>query len=297
MRALHGGALNPAAYKSATYTDDEVSYLQARPWQAQAQAHPSGQGSRGPAEKRPAGGKRAAGGPPFAAAVPAGGACVAALLMCRLLLAGVQEVYGKLEEPDGLQGLVRLRQGGPRPEDQRLAAEKAGNWSEALTLYEQALQHSGGGGTGGGGGSGLQAAARLVAQGASGRAAVARVAGLGGLQRGYLDCLLHMGHLQGLLTQVGRSTACTACQAGTHFVQHAAAGLVLGRSGIALLSASLCMAPACPARSPVPAAPAGGGPGRRFRHPGGGAAGRTGGCRVVAAGPVGACGGVCGGRP
>lgn len=52
-------------------------------------------------------------------------------------------MYGKLEEPDGLQGLVRLRQGGPRPEDQRLAAEKAGNWSEALTLYEQALQHSG----------------------------------------------------------------------------------------------------------------------------------------------------------
>lgn len=54
----------------------------------------------------------------------------------------LQEVYGKLEEPDGLEGLVKLRQGGPRPEDQRLAAEKAGNWSEAATLYEQALQHS-----------------------------------------------------------------------------------------------------------------------------------------------------------
>ena len=30
----------------------------------------------------------------------------------------MQEVYGKLEEPDGLSGLVRLRNGGPRLEDQ-----------------------------------------------------------------------------------------------------------------------------------------------------------------------------------
>ena len=30
----------------------------------------------------------------------------------------LQEVYGKLEEPDGLSGLVRLRRGGPRLEDQ-----------------------------------------------------------------------------------------------------------------------------------------------------------------------------------
>lgn len=116
-------------------------------------------------------------------------------------------MYGKLEEPDGLQGLVRLRQGGPRPEDQRLAAEKAGNWSEALTLYEQALQHSGaatasGGGCGGGGG--MEAAAAMVADGtARGGAGGAVAAGLSGLQRGYLDSLLHIGHLQGLLTQVG----------------------------------------------------------------------------------------------
>ena len=49
-----------------------------------------------------------------------------------------QEVYSKLEEPDGLGGLLRLRQGGPCLKDQILAAEKAGNWPEALTLYEQA---------------------------------------------------------------------------------------------------------------------------------------------------------------
>lgn len=60
-------------------------------------------------------------------------------------------MYGKLEEPDGLEGLVKLRQGGPRPADQRLAAEKAGNWAEAATLYEQALQHGGDGGVAVGG--------------------------------------------------------------------------------------------------------------------------------------------------
>ena len=53
--------------------------------------------------------------------------------------AGLQDIYGKLEEPDGLEGLVRLRSGGPGLHDQILAAEKAGKWSEALTLYEQAL--------------------------------------------------------------------------------------------------------------------------------------------------------------
>ena len=53
----------------------------------------------------------------------------------------LQEVYGKLEEPDGLAGLVRLRRGPALLQDQLLAAEKAGSWSEALALHEQALQH------------------------------------------------------------------------------------------------------------------------------------------------------------
>ena len=50
-------------------------------------------------------------------------------------------MYGKLEEPDGLAGLVRLRSGPAHFQDQLLAAEKAGSWSEALALHEQALQH------------------------------------------------------------------------------------------------------------------------------------------------------------
>ena len=49
-------------------------------------------------------------------------------------------MYGKLEEPDGLAGLVRLRSGPAHFQDQLLAAEKAGSWSEALALHEQALQ-------------------------------------------------------------------------------------------------------------------------------------------------------------
>ncbi len=46
-------------------------------------------------------------------------------------------MYGKLEEPDGLAGLAKLRSGGPLLSDQLLAAEKAGSWSEALGLHEQ----------------------------------------------------------------------------------------------------------------------------------------------------------------
>ena len=49
----------------------------------------------------------------------------------------MQEVYGRLEEPDGLAGLVRLRAGGAQAADQLLAAEKSGAWSEALGLHEQ----------------------------------------------------------------------------------------------------------------------------------------------------------------
>jgi hypothetical protein len=48
-------------------------------------------------------------------------------------------VYGKLEEPDGLAGLAHLRMGVPRAQDQVLAAEKDGSWSEALSLYEQVV--------------------------------------------------------------------------------------------------------------------------------------------------------------
>ncbi len=41
--------------------------------------------------------------------------------MMRPRPAPAQEVYGKLEEPDGLAGLLRLRVGGPRLQDQARA--------------------------------------------------------------------------------------------------------------------------------------------------------------------------------
>ena len=90
------------------------------------------------------------------------------------------EVYSKLEEPDGLEGLVKLRVGGPGPDDQRLVAEKAGNWGEALSLYEHSLQHN-------------------TEQNSDARNAQN---GLFPLRMGHLNCLLNMGHWQALLTQV-----------------------------------------------------------------------------------------------
>jgi serine/threonine-protein kinase ATR len=126
------------------------------------------------------------------------------------------EVYSKLEEPDGLQGFIKLRPdgGSPRLEDQRLAAEKAGNWGEALALYEQALQHGNRSSTGSGStyGHGLGNASKTMLTsffskethplttttfpGGTGNR------GLSAAHRGYLNCLLHMGHWQALLTQV-----------------------------------------------------------------------------------------------
>uniref|UniRef100_A0A7R9VTK1 Serine/threonine-protein kinase ATR n=1 Tax=Chlamydomonas euryale TaxID=1486919 RepID=A0A7R9VTK1_9CHLO len=132
------------------------------------------------------------------------------------------EVYGQLEEPDGLSGLVRLRQGGLTRSDQILVAEKAGSWGEALTLYEHQLCTAQAAGepaaaaaaatsisvnTFAGAGS-ASGSGRL---GGSGPLAV--VAGIGGgggagggglsvLEQGHLRCLLQVGHLQALLQQV-----------------------------------------------------------------------------------------------
>lgn len=84
-----------------------------------------------------------------------------------------QEIYGKLEEPDGLAGLMTMRKDGPRLQDQIMACEKAGCWNEALALYELALHSEPTGGVGAEGGGGLSSH-----------------------QRGHLQCLLQMGHLQ-----------------------------------------------------------------------------------------------------
>jgi serine/threonine-protein kinase ATR len=94
------GALNPAAEKSGTFTDNDVTFL--------------------------------------------------------------LDIYSGLEEPDGLSGISRLRKCSTL-QDQILINEKAGNWGEALTCCEQALQME------------PNSVTRHL---------------------GVLDCLLNMGHLQ-----------------------------------------------------------------------------------------------------
>ncbi|CAL5040806.1 unnamed protein product [Urochloa decumbens] len=51
----------------------------------------------------------------------------------------LMEIYGGLDEPDGLLGLANLRKSSSL-QDQLIINEKAGNWAEVLTLCEQALQ-------------------------------------------------------------------------------------------------------------------------------------------------------------
>jgi len=84
---------------------------------------------------------------------------------------------------------------------QVLAAEKAGCWSDALALYEQALQNEAPAGDAPLG-PGRPPAAGPEAQALPGGCAGAGGAGLTAAQRGHLHCLLQMGHLQGMLAQV-----------------------------------------------------------------------------------------------
>ncbi|KAL4186626.1 hypothetical protein AMTRI_Chr09g34870 [Amborella trichopoda] len=80
----------------------------------------------------------------------------------------LMEIYSGLDEPDGLFGLAHLRTSSTL-QDQILINEKAGNWSEALTCCEQALQME--------------------------PDSVQRHSGV-------LNCLLHMCHLQAMVTHV-----------------------------------------------------------------------------------------------
>ena len=100
VRAKEQGTLNPVALSSSTYADDDVSFFQVRSCFCAAcplctsvtQEH-----GCSPVWK---------GHTPTAAGECGEGA------------PGLQEVYGKLEEPDGLSGMVQLRSGGPRLKDQ-----------------------------------------------------------------------------------------------------------------------------------------------------------------------------------
>ena len=117
------------------------------------------------------------------------------------------EVYSKLEEPDGLDGLMKLRQGGPKTDDQRVAAEKAGSWGEALTLYERELARQNwpqldAGPTGANTAALPSTSAAPAELSSSSERSTLEEKARSASQRGYLNCLLQMGHWQGLLTQV-----------------------------------------------------------------------------------------------
>ena len=100
VRAKEQGTLNPVALSSTTYADDDVSFFQVRSCFCAACplcTSVTQEYGCSPVWK---------GHSPTAAGECGEGA------------PGLQEVYGKLEEPDGLSGMVQLRSGGPRLKDQ-----------------------------------------------------------------------------------------------------------------------------------------------------------------------------------
>ncbi|XP_057837480.1 serine/threonine-protein kinase ATR isoform X2 [Cryptomeria japonica] len=80
----------------------------------------------------------------------------------------LMKIYSDLDEPDGLFGLARLCKS-PKLQDQIIINEKSGNWAEALTCCEKALQME--------------------------PTSVTR-------HLGVLNCLLNMCHLQAVVTHV-----------------------------------------------------------------------------------------------
>ena len=97
----------------------------------------------------------------------------------------LMEIYSKLEEPDGLDGIMKLRQGTTKLEDQRLAAERNGSWTEACSLYELDISRND---------QGRNVADTTARHDIAGRKDK--------LTDGYLNCLLQMGHWEGLANQV-----------------------------------------------------------------------------------------------
>ena len=95
------------------------------------------------------------------------------------LVTSLLEMYVPLEEPDGLAGLVKLRQTQSLPIDDKLLGEKAGNWTDVLCMYEKDLQGD------------------MVE---SPHASISPSGQLSSEQRGYMRCLLNTGHLKALQT-------------------------------------------------------------------------------------------------
>ena len=97
---------------------------------------------------------------------------------------------------------------------QVLAAEKAGCWSAALTLYEQALR-----GEAAAACSGAAPSARGAAAAAAAVGAAQEQGRLSAAKRGHLNCLLQLGHLESLLVVVdGWSSRCTGVLPQTSYV-------------------------------------------------------------------------------
>ena len=117
----------------------------------------------------------------------------------------LMEIYSKLEEPDGIDGIMKLRQGTTKLEDQRLAAERNGSWTEACSLYELDISRAGGSvGSGHGrrGGSSALTPIPPTSDAAAASSELSKTIARNELTDRYLNCLLHMGHWEGLANQV-----------------------------------------------------------------------------------------------
>ncbi|KAG2423364.1 hypothetical protein HYH02_015337 [Chlamydomonas schloesseri] len=165
------------------------------------------------------------------------------------------EAYGQLGEPDGLAGLCAMRPSGLSEADQVLVAERAGQWGDAMALYESAMRRDGDGGRDAADALSSEellsaAGAALGAPGRSscfGAAALRQgnqpvlgadsddSAGSGALcssQAGYVRCLLAMGHSQAVLSSVDGLLArgtCTPSAAKQFAALGVAASWRLGR--------------------------------------------------------------------
>ncbi|PNW78179.1 hypothetical protein CHLRE_10g467200v5 [Chlamydomonas reinhardtii] len=147
------------------------------------------------------------------------------------------EAYGQLGEPDGLAGLCAMRPSGLSEADQVLVAERAGQWGDAMALYESAMRREApaaeepNASAFGAAGAALGVLGRSSSAGAAApRQGGHRVPGADGddsassgalstSQAGYMRCLLAMGHTQAVLSSVDGLLARGMCtpSAAKHF--------------------------------------------------------------------------------
>ena len=90
------------------------------------------------------------------------------------LYAHMQRIYAHLDEPDGMEGISTLLLS-PALEQQILEHESSGNWTDAQTCYELAIQQDP---------NNIQ------------------------YQLGLLNCLANLGHLGGTIFEIGTDASC-----------------------------------------------------------------------------------------